>query len=44
MKPFYKVSAYIFGGIAIVALSRLMYLTYHQYQVDKSLVNDEFMA
>ncbi|MEJ7541549.1 hypothetical protein [Staphylococcus intermedius] len=42
MTQFYKVSAFIFGGIAVAVLSGVAYLTYQQYQTDESLVNDEF--
>ncbi|WP_192869248.1 hypothetical protein [Staphylococcus delphini] len=44
MTQFYKVSAYIFGGMAVAVLSGVAYLTYRQYQADESLVNDDFIT
>lgn len=44
MNQFYKVSAFIFGGVAVSVASGVAYLTYQQYQDDESLVNDDFIT
>lgn len=44
MKQFCKVSAYIFGGLAVAVLTGVAYLTYQQYQADESLVDDDFIT
>ncbi|MDR5603841.1 MULTISPECIES: hypothetical protein [Staphylococcus] len=44
MKQCYKLSAYIFGGIAVAVLAGVAYLSYQQYQQDEEIMDDNFKA
>ncbi|BAS45195.1 hypothetical protein SSCHL_0415 [Staphylococcus schleiferi] len=44
MKHCYKVSAYIFGSIAIAVLAGVTYLSYQQYEQDEKIMNDNLKA
>lgn len=42
MDKLFKSVAYVAGGVLVLVLGTVGYLTYQQYQVDDSLVNKDF--